>query len=136
MPEEVRKIRPGHVIRDVLSRNMACCTDICNEYQRLTEEENISRELEDKPPLRSMTVGSFVNLMRFARHLGLIAFDHQEPAKYHGGPLYRVEKPDGAPTALVSQRRYYKLTDKGHEELIMWDDLTWHYKLSLGHTKR
>lgn len=131
MPKEPRKVRPGWVIKDVLSREMSCCTDICNEYQRLTKEDNITRELEDKLPLRSMTVNSFVKLMAFARLLGLIEFDHEEPARYRGGPLYRVGKPDGAPTALISQRRYYRLTDKGRGDQTSWNDLTAAYKASV-----
>ena len=110
---------------------MSCCTDLCNHYQELTKEENTNRKLGDRLPLRSMTVNSFVCVMRFARSLGLIEFDHQEPAVYKGGPLYRVHKANGAPTAVVSKRRYYRLTDKGREEDKAWDDLTQAYKASI-----
>lgn len=136
MTREPRKVRPGQVIKDVLSREMACCTDICNQYQKLTNLENEARKLAGKPPLRSMTVNSFVKLMAFARLLGFITFDHEQPYRYKGGPLYRVDKSNTVLTAPVSNRRYYRLTDKGREETTAWDDLTRYYKESIGYTKR
>ena len=123
--------KPGHIIKDVLSRKASCCTDIHNEYKARLKEENENRKSLGKRPLHGMTVNSFVRLMAFARLLGLIEFDHEEPFRGHGGPLYRTDKADGVITAKIVNRRLYKLTSKGHEEVTDWDDLTRAYKESL-----
>ena len=137
----LRKVRPGLIIKGVLSGeiqltngsivNEACCTDIHNVYKSLVKSENIKRKSLGKRPLHGMTVNSFVRLMAFARLLGLIEFAREEPFRGHGGPLYRVDKSDCVITAKVVQRRLYRLTDKGKDELTMWDDLTTAYKKSL-----
>lgn len=130
--------KPGVTIKKVLSGeipllsgekvNTACSTDIHNVYKSLIKEENRGCELLGKKPYRGMTVNSFVKIMVMARLLGLITLDHEEPARYHAGPLYRIDKTDGVLTVPVSHRRMYQLTDKGREEQTAWNDLTGAYK--------
>ena len=61
--------------------------------------------------------------MAFARLLGLIEFVREEPFQGGGGPLYRLDKANGILTAKTVNRRMYRLTEKGKEEVAIWEDL-------------
>ena len=128
--------RPGYVIKSVLLGNIplldgsrlteACCTDVHNVYQELTRAETAGRpkHLQHLRKL-GMTRMSFVTLWRHARALGLIEYVRDEPMLFPppGGPLLHVLK-DDEPRVVESKRRFYRLTDAGKDESVMWGDLT------------
>jgi hypothetical protein len=69
-----------------------------------------------------MNLHSFMTLFKFARILGLVEFVRDEPRNYEYGELYRVENGTGF-HVVVSTRKIYRLSAKGREDTISWNNL-------------
>jgi hypothetical protein len=132
----LQKVRPGLVVKDVLMSKIpirdsqyvteASITDLHNAYKNQINDYNILQEKTKR--LRGMNVYSFTTLFKFARLLGLVEYVRDEPMHITGS-LYHVE--DGAKLRIVANtRKIYRLTDKGKEDTISWNNLcgTWRHK--------
>ena len=135
MAERTSPARPGIFTKELLLGHVplatgelvteACVTDIHRAYQRMVADENLAREKTKK--LKGMTWLSFVTMFKLARYLGLVEFVREEPMKSVKTPLYRVNK-DHRVTAVISNRRIYKLTNVGIEDERCWSNITKAYK--------
>lgn len=125
-------VRPGICIKQVLLGQVplatgeivseAAITDLHSAYKELVKRENALRPKVKR--LRGMTYRSFVTLFKFAVLLSLVEHVRDEPMAFPppGGPLYRVEKPDGI-HAVISTRRIFKITSVGSEDEKSWTNL-------------
>jgi len=132
-----RKVRPGIVIKGVLSGNIpltdghlvteAACTDVHQVYRALIKQENVGKKKPHR--LKGMTYQSFSAEFRFAKYLDLIEFVRDEPLKNPpaGKALYNPVK-DGEIHVVVTTRKIYRLTKSGWESEEPWHDLCSAYR--------
>lgn len=140
-------IRPGLIAKNVLMGkipldtgeyvNEAAVTDIFKAYKSELDRVNELRP-RDKH-IRGMRYSSFYTMFRFAILKGLVEYVRGEEADYNrkqsitaSNVLLRVEKVEGEPRIVVSNRKIFKLSDVGYEDEKCWSDLTNSWKLNWG----
>ena len=112
-------IRPGLIIREALERGPLGISEIHRVYKERVRDINALRSRADR--IRSATYWSFARQCQFARALGLIEKDREEPLEYppDGDVLLAIR--DGKVTA--STRVIYRLTAAGLAEQTAWYNL-------------
>ena len=112
-------IRPGLIIREALERGPLGISEIHRVYKERVRDINALRSRADR--IRSATYWSFARQCQFARALGLIEKDREEPLEYPPDGEVLLAIRDGKVTA--STRVIYRLTAAGLAEQAAWYNL-------------
>jgi len=132
-------IRPGVITKRVLLGELpletgefvseAAIVDLFGAYRRQLYEYNQTHERSHH--IKGMHHRSFYTMFRFARLLGLVEFVREEEADWKrkaavtpATSLMRLEQTEGELTQRISNRRVFRLTDVGKEDVKAWLDLT------------
>jgi hypothetical protein len=132
-------IRPGLITKRVLLGELpldtgefiseAAIVDLFNAYKRQLREYN-QVHTKDKH-IKGMHYRSFYTMFRFAQLLHLVEFLREEEADWkrkavttRATSLMRLEKVEGKYVQRISNRRVFKLSDIGKEDVKSWLDLT------------
>lgn len=128
-------VRPGFIIKKTLQGeiplssgkhiNEASISDLFNAYKSEVERINEVQRKEDKPKIKGMVHSSFYTLFRFARLLRLVEMVREESTINVplSSQLSRVEKTDIIPSPVESNRKIFRLTQKGIDDNESWSDL-------------
>ena len=126
-------IRPGYIVRDVLSGKIpletgeliseAAITDLHRAYRNVVNRENARRPKARR--LHGMTSFSFKTFFKFAQLLNLVELVREEPMELPPatGQLFSIRMIDEKPMAVASTRRVFKLTTVGAADERSWSDL-------------